>query len=142
MREGYERVTRECDRFNFSYFFPSRLLKSFSAGLMRPQRLKPAMICFDYGAAEAAPFQNGPGTELFITLLVTKHDPHQVQQNLTAEAAVATCYFFPSRRMREVKARPSQAVKVAWGWVESMTLSTTKGLQRPVMLSKPPRKAR
>src|SRR5579872_3397137 len=52
-------------------------------------------------------------------------------------------YFLPSSRMREVKARPVQAVKVGAGWVAgSMMLLTTKGSHRPVMLSKPPRRAR
>src|SRR5579862_83233 len=51
-------------------------------------------------------------------------------------------YLRPRKRMREVKARPSQALKVGVGWVESMMLLTTNGLQRPVMLSKPPRNAK
>src|SRR5579862_4741479 len=51
-------------------------------------------------------------------------------------------YLRPRKRMREVKARPWQAANVGVGWVESMMLLTTKGLQRPLMLSKPPRNAR
>ncbi len=36
----------------------------------------------------------------------------------------STFYFLPSRRMREVKARPSKALKVR-NWGESMSLLTT-----------------
>src|ERR1700757_124313 len=58
-----------------------------------------------------------------------------------------TSYLRPSRRILDVKALPWQAVKVGVGWFRAelglftMTLFTTNGLQRPVMLSKPPRTA-
>ena len=48
------------------------------------------------------------------------------------------CYFLPRKRMRAVKARPWNSLKVR-KWVESMLLFTTSGFLWPVMFSMTPR---
>ena len=72
----------------------------------------------------------------------TRGKPITTKETKVHEGRRSDIYLRPRKRMREVKARPSQALKVGTGCVGSMTLLTTKGLQRPVMLSKPPRTAR
>jgi hypothetical protein len=93
----------------------------------------------EFGARESVGI-GGP-LEWFVNVgleIAWRASRHRMTPRKVQRADISQNYFLPSTRMREVKARPSKALKVR-NWGDSMSLLTTNGLLWSVMLSTPPR---